>query len=43
MLGLKTEKLKIKKSMIKESTSGMKSQRAVGGGKRYGVPYGMGL
>ena len=29
--------------MSKESTSGMKSQRAAGGGKQYGVPYGMGL
>ena len=29
--------------MSKKSTSGMKSQRAAGGGKQYGVPYGMGL
>ncbi len=29
--------------MSKESTSGMISQRAAGGGKQYGVPYGMGL
>ena len=29
--------------MSKESTSGMKLQRAAGGGKQYGVPYGMGL
>ena len=27
--------------MSKESTSGMISQRAAGGGKQYGVPYGM--
>lgn len=36
-------KIKNKKSMSKESTFGMKSQRAVGGGRQYGVPYGMGL
>ena len=29
--------------MSKESTFGMKSQRAVGGGRQYGIPYGMGL
>ena len=29
--------------MSKESTSGMISQRAAGGGKQYGVPYGMGF
>lgn len=26
--------------MIKESTFGMKSQRAIGGGRWYGVPFG---
>lgn len=36
-------KIKNKKSMSKESTFGMKSQRAVGGGRQYGIPYGMGL
>lgn len=40
---LGTIKIKNKKSMSKESTFGMKSQRAVGGGRQYGVPYGMGL
>lgn len=29
--------------MSKESTFGMKSQRVVGGGRQYGIPYGMGL
>ena len=29
--------------MSKESTSGMKPQRAAGGVRQYGIPYGMGL
>ena len=37
-----TKNLKVT-SMSKESTSGMISQRAAGGGKQYGVPYGMGF
>ena len=40
---LQSIKIKNKKSMSKESTFGMKSQRAVGGGRQYGIPYGMGL